>query len=366
VAGRTPHIVIDVSAHGWGHATQVAALVAELCARPSACRLTIRSQLGERVLSRLIGPPFACAPPPPDPCLVMTGPTEVERAASLRGYLGLHDEWPARVAAEADALDALGADLLLSDIGYVGLAAARRAGVPAVALCSLNWADMFRAFCGDHPRADAIHRDILEAYRGAEVFLQPTPHMPMADLPNRRSIGVLADRGSDRRDGIRRALGLPDGTQLVLMTLGGIHGGRSATVLPHVSGVHWIAGENEGVDAAGRDDLSFLADLSLGFPDVLASCDAVVTKTGYGTLTQAAAAGVRVLYVTRPDWPESASLEPWIETHGTALPIDGSALAAGTFGDALRQLLARPAAPPVATPGARQAADALAGLLGAG
>jgi len=362
--GTPPRFVIDISGHGWGHAAQVAPLVDALRARFPGCALTLRSQLDGDVLAKLIGLPFACAPPPPDPCLVMSGPLDVDGAASFAAHAALHADWDRAVAAEAHALEGLHADLLVSDVGYVGLAAAAAAGVPAVAVSSLNWADMFRTFCAPYPRSRDIHERMVDAYRSARLFLQVTPHMPMDDLPNRRSIGVLARRGRNRAEELRERLGLADGTRLVLVTLGGIPGGRSGTKLFRAPDIHWIVGENEGLPEPGRGDVTPLPALGLDFLDALASSDAVLTKTGYGTLTQAAAAGTRVLYVARPDWPESPWLEGWIRAAGTALPVDRETLAGRGLRGPLLRLLARPASAPIEPDGAGEAADALAEILG--
>jgi hypothetical protein len=245
------------------------------------------------------------------------------------------------------------------------MAAASRADLPAIAFSSLNWADLFRAYCGDHPRAGLIHAEILAAYTKARVFLMATPHMPMADLPNRRSIGVLAAKGANRRADIRHRLGFSSETRIVLVTLGGIAGGRPTGVLPRLPSVHWILGENEAPNTVSRPDLTALKDVGLGFLDVLASSDAVVSKTGYGTFTQIATAGTRALYVARPDWPESPYLESWIQTQATAAPLDRQSLGTGAFGDALLDLLARPTKPPIEPRGAEEALAILTDVVSA-
>ena len=79
-------------------------------------------------------------------------------------------------------------DLLLADVPYIGLAAAQRLGVPSVSLCSLNWADIYRHYCGKRQECEAIAVQMLDAYAGAVCFLQPQPSMTMPDLDNRRSI----------------------------------------------------------------------------------------------------------------------------------------------------------------------------------
>ena len=48
--------------------------------------------------------------------------------------------------------------------------------------------------------------------------------------------------------------------------------------------------------------------LAWGFPDLLSSVDAVVTKPGYATFVEAPAAGRPLVTLDRPEWPETPIL----------------------------------------------------------
>ena len=358
------HLVVDITGHGYGHLAQVAPVVVELRARRPGLRLTVRSLVREPVLRLVLDDAVALAPPPPDVGLPMNGPVEVDRAAAAAAYAELHVDWPAVVAAEAARLAALGPDLLLSDVGYAGLAGAAAAGIPAVAMSSLNWADLYACYCGDRPEAPRVHGEILAAYRSARLFLQLAPHLPMTDLPNRRPVGPVAGRGRDRRAELAAKLGLGAGEKLVLVTLGGIAMNGEVKALPVLPGVRWLVASGLALD--GRADVEPAEAQGLGFDDLIRSCDAVVTKPGYGTIVGAVCGGRRIVYCERPDWPETPALDGWAKRHGAALMISREELAAGSYGAALAGLLARPDPPPAAAGGAAEAADILAALMPAG
>ena len=82
--------------------------------------------------------------------------------------------------------------------------------------------DIYRAYCGIRPEAPAILQTIRAAYEAADIFLQTQPHMPMSDLPNRRSIGPIGRVGSNRREDICKTLDISHGKRIVLATVGGI------------------------------------------------------------------------------------------------------------------------------------------------
>lgn len=310
------HLVFDVSGHGYGHLAQVAAVVSEVRALRPGLRVTVRAGHPPEILGTFLPAGVAVAPPPPDATLAMRSPTEVDVPASLARYEALHADWAATVEAEAGRLAALRPDLLVSDVGYIGLAAAQRAGIPAHAMCSLDWYGVFRTYGVDCPHFERISDEILAAYRGAGTFLQLAPHLPMDYLDDVRSFGPVARRGRNRRDDIERRFPRLAGQRLVAFTLGGIPGGFSVHDLPRPPGLCWVSDEN-GVNGTEAGLVSRAA-LGFSFIDLLASVDAIVTKPGYGTIVEAVCNGTAVVSVERPDWPESPHLQGWASRFGRA------------------------------------------------
>jgi hypothetical protein len=110
-------------------------------------------------------------------------PLEVLVEETARAYLDFHEGWGRRVAEQARELAAVRPDGVLANVPYLILAAAERSGIPAVALCSLNWADIYAHYCGSRPEAQTLRQQMLEAYCSAVLFLKPEPAMPMPDIP---------------------------------------------------------------------------------------------------------------------------------------------------------------------------------------
>jgi hypothetical protein len=85
--------------------------------------------------------------------MIMTSPLAVDVEKSRAAYCAFHADWPRRVAEEARLLQALGADLVLSNVGYLPLAGAQQTEINNIALCSLNWADIYRHYCCRYTQA---------------------------------------------------------------------------------------------------------------------------------------------------------------------------------------------------------------------
>lgn len=353
------HLVVDLSAHGFGHVAQTAPVVNALARRLPDLAITIRSAAPADLLASRFSCGFTHLAETLDFGMVMGSALEVKAADSAAAYRALHGAWDRRVAAAAERLAALAPDAVLANVPYLSLAAAARARIPAVALCSLNWADIFFPYCREMPEAGQIQRHMLDAYNSARVFLRVEPAMPMTSLTNARAIGPVARLGVNRREAINARLGLPPGRRLVLAAMGGIPFRPPVERWPRLPGITWLA---PAAWASAHPDMVPLESLAMPFTDLLASCDALLTKPGYGSFAEAACNGVPVLTVRRADWPEEPYLVAWLRTAGCCREITLAQLEAGDLAGPLAALPAqRPA--PVAPLGVAQAADYLAALL---
>jgi hypothetical protein len=229
-----------------------------------------------------------------------------------------------------------------------------------VALCSRNWADVYAHYAGTGPGPSRVLGQMRAAYRAATLFLQVRPHMPMLDLPRRRSVGPVAARGLPWRPALGATVGLPPGARLVLVGLGGFDTRLPAARWPRIPGVRWLLPRSWGL---AREDVVEIEALSLPFLDLLASSDLLLTKTGYGSFVEAACGGVPVLYIRRPDWPEEPYLGPWLEDQGLARGLDRAAVEEPIFANTVRELLEAPRPGPVEPTGVEEAAGMLAELL---
>jgi hypothetical protein len=355
-----PHLLVYISGHGFGHVAQTAPVLNRLRQLLPELRLTICSAAPAAHLQSRIPGAFTHLPQAADFGMVMASALDVLAQESLHAYREFHRDWHGRVAREAELMAALKPHAVLSNVAYLPLAAARQAGVPRAAMCSLNWADILAHYCGHMPGAAEILEQMREAYAAADAFLRVTPGMAMADLPNLRPINPIARLGTNHRARIDRLLGLKNHEKLVLITLGGIATRLPMESWPKIEGVRWLVQADWGV---ARADVSTPESLAMDFTDVLASCDALVCKPGYGSFAEAACNGVPVLYVSRHDWPEETCLVEWLAQHGRCVEVGREQLEGGDLRDALAELFGQPRPNAVAPHGIEQAADYLRSSL---
>ncbi len=398
-----PHLLVDISAHGFGHVSQTAPVVNELARRVPGLRVTLRCAAPLELLRQRFDCEFECLPVALDFGMKMANAVDVEIEASAAAYRTLHANWNERVQQAVEQMRALKPDLLLANVPYLSLAAARVAGVRSAAMCCLNWADIYRHYCNGEADSAAIHAQMLAAYNSAGIFLKVQPSMPMPDLGNAQIIGPIAQVGRNRRAQIEAVLLLPPGRgrvgngetrredgvptpspalpppgsgldqdgvavskangpadKLVLVAMGGIEFRLPMEDWPRLDGVRWLVPQSWNI---ARDDMVAFEPLNLPFGDLLASCDAVLTKPGYGTFVEAACVGVPVLYVSRRDWPEEPYLAQWLEQNAVCCVVERGRLYDGDLEGVLRDMWSQPRPPVPVASGAEEAAEILAGMF---
>ncbi len=345
-----PHLVVSITGHGFGHVAQTAPVLNQLCERAPGLRLTIRSTVPLSHLRSRIHVPFAHFSGVGDTGMVMSSALDVLAGDSRAAYMALHADWEARVDTEARLLADLGADAVLSNVGYLPLAGAQRIGLPNAAMCSLNWYDIYRQYCGD----DAIAAQILACYAGADAFLRTTPGMEMDNLDNLVPVGPVAAIGRNRRDELNRLLQLSKEDKLVLVSMGGINCRLPVENWPRIAGVRWMVQKIWNVN---HPDCIVLETLPMEFGDLLASADALLCKPGYGSFVEAVCSGTPVMYVVRPDWPEAPALIEWLHRSGTSIEVSRAQLESGDFATELSALWSAPKSTLPPTQGTRQVTD---------
>ena len=368
------HLVVSLSGHGFGHVAQTAPILNLLHERMPQLRITVRSTVPLSHLHSRIHAPFTHLPSEGDIGMVMSSALDVRVEESRAAYREFHTNWNARVDEEARLLRELKADFVFSNVGYLPLAGAQRAGIANAALCSLNWADIYRHYCGDASdsvRADpstgsgrtedvlcdqTIAKQIHDCYTNADAFLRATPGMSMSDLPNLLSVAPIAVVGTNRRDELNRRLKLSADEKLVLISMGGIASRLPVEKWLRIDGVRWLVQNSWQVE---HPDAIILETLQMSFSDLLASSDALICKPGYGSFVEAACCGVPVLYVSRADWPESSALIAWLQQHALCREVSRDVLEQGMIAAVLKEIWNAPRSAPVIPQGGEQVASLL-------
>ena len=335
-------ILVALSSHGFGHLGQTAPVIDALRQRQPQVRFVVRSRLPEFKLREKLGDDIEIQAAELDIGIIQKDALNIDVEATAEKYHAFHQHWDALLEREKQVLRDIRPDLIVANIPYLTLAAAQQLGIPNLAFCSLNWAELYQHFFAARPEAAPILEQMLDAYNGALCFLQPAPAMRMPGIENGFSIGPVAQLGNDVAGALRTRLGIDPATALVLFSVGGMEISTPCDGWPRFPGLHLLVPETWN---SRHPDTTALETLGYSFADLMRSCDVLIAKPGYGSFVEAACLGKPVLYLPRPNWPEAPILIDWLMQHGICMQLQYADFHVGALATPIGELLnrARPA-----------------------
>jgi L-arabinokinase len=360
-------IAAYVSSHGFGHATRTGEVLRALRERAPSLPITVVSATAEGLFRQAVPAPFAHRAAAFDVGLVQKGALTIDEPGSLARLDELEAGAEALVVGESQWLVRSGARVVLADIPALPFAAARRAGLPSVGLANFSWDWIYRHLALRVPAFGAHAERFASRYAQADLLLELPFAGDLSAFPRRRRIPLLARRPRVARDEVRRRLGLGAET-IVLWSFGGLGlPGFDPTVFGrHPRSTFLVPEADPRLPGNARAlDWGAMAGLGLVYPDLVGASDVVVTKPGYGIVSDAIGAGTPLVYTDRGDFPEYPLLVRGMEEWLPCLHVSNEDLLRGRFGEAVDAVRRRPLGPRPDLGGAEAAAQALLDLAGA-
>jgi L-arabinokinase len=280
---------------------------------------------------------------------------EEETAARCRA---LEARWDGLVAAEAEFLRTCGARAVVADIPPLAFAAATAAGVPALGLGNFSWDWIYRHLAAREPSLAASADRAAGAYARAALLLELPFAGDLSAFPRRERVGLVARRPGVAREEARRRLGL-DARPAALVSFGGVGlPGLARAALDRIAECAFLLPDELPTDR--------LDALGLEYPDVVGAVDVLVTKPGYGIVSDAIGAGARLVYTERGDFPEYPIMVREMTRWLACVHVSNDDVRAGRLEEPVRRVLAMETPPPPDLGGAARAAERILGVLRGG
>lgn len=358
-----------ISGHGFGHASRQIEIINALHRRRPDLSVFIRSSVSRRLFDRSLTPPFELDARPCDVGVVQIDALALDARATIaraREFYG--PAFERQVEAEARTLRARGVDLVISDAPPLACAAASRAGVPSIVIANFTWDwiyEEYREYLAGAP-------DLVPTIRQAYGCAREAWRLPMSGgfeaVRATRDVPLVARHARHPRDVTRRTLDLPLEGRLVLSSFGGYDvDGIDLRTLDIRPGWTVVVTSLDARPAMPPRVMVIpetrLYDAGLRYEDLVAACDVVVSKPGYGIVSECIANGPALVYTDRGRFAEYAVLVADLPKYVRCAYLTQTSLRAGRWRAALDAAVAAPDPPErPATNGADIIADMMSAL----
>jgi hypothetical protein len=371
-------IVFYVSGHGFGHTSRTIEVIhAFLRARPDA-HIVVKTSAPLRLFERTLHGRCELVDLKCDAGMVQIDSLNLNAAESIRQAVEFQKRVPTLAAAEAMYLRESAARIVVGDIPPLAFAAAHAAGIPSVAIGNFTW-DWIYEECQDEGAVE-LARNIRHLYRNATSVLRLPMAGGFAGLESMtRDIPFIARHSRRTQDDVRGSLGLPPraaGKPLVLVSFGGYGvAGLDTAALgnltdytiattdspafaasPPPPSCDRYGGTSQRSEPASDNAIKPATGLlyiseqqlygnGLRYEDLVRGADVVVTKPGYGIISEAIANDAALLYASRGHFAEYDVLVKEMPRYLRVEFIEQRQLLTGDWSAALKRLLSKPAPP---------------------
>ncbi|XP_076933004.1 L-arabinokinase-like, partial [Bidens hawaiensis] len=239
------------------------------------------------------------------------------------------------LATEVEWLKSIKADLVVTDVVAVVCRAAADADIQSVCVGNFSWDFIYAEYvmaAGYHHKS--IISQIAEDYSHCELLIRLPGYCPMPAFKDVIDVPLVVRRLHKSRKEVRSEMGISENVKLVILNFGGQPAGwkLKEEYLPP----GWLC------VVCG----SFEQELPPNFiklqkdaytPDVMAASDCMIGKNGYGTVSEALAYKLPVVFVRRDYFNEEPFLRNMLEYYQGGVEMKKRDLFTGHWGPYLER-----------------------------
>ncbi|XP_042036604.1 L-arabinokinase-like isoform X1 [Salvia splendens] len=309
-----------VTGHGFGHATRVAEVVRNLILLGH--EIHVVTAASEHIFTTEIqSPKLFIRKVVLDIGAIQTDALTVDRLASLEKYVEIAVvPRDSILSTEAEWLKSINASLVVSDAVPIACQAAADAGVRAVCVTNFSWDFIYAEYVMVAGRqSHSIIWQIAEDYSHCDFVIRLPGYCPMPAFRDVVDVPLVVRRLRRSRAEVRKELGIAEDTKVLIYNFGGQPAGwkLQKKYLPD-GWICLVCGASEGKELP-ENFIKLPKDIYT--PDFIAASDCMLGKIGYGTVSEALAHKVPLIFVRREYFNEEPFVRSMLECYQCGVEI---------------------------------------------
>ena len=329
-------ILFYISGHGYGHATRSIEVIKNIRQQNPRVEIHIQSDAPQWLFSLNLKNEFHFIPKSCDVGAVQKNSFDVDQHTTLSRFANFYASFSLRIAVEKSYIQKNKIDCIIGDIPPLAFLAADACDLPSVAIANFSWDWIYEPYAEKYAEYAWVPARIKEAYGKAGILLRLPMHGDLRAFGNRIDIPFIARKAWLSSADVRKKLRVEEKEKLILVAL------RREDLAPvrldelaKLSGFRFLF-----FSPVPRADnfVSVAADF-LPFPNLIAAGDLVVSKPGYGIVSECLANRTPLLYTGRKNFREYDVLAAGIEKLNMGRLLDYLDFIAGDWQLALAKLI---------------------------
>lgn len=285
-------ILFYITGHGFGHATRTIEVINQLVARGRDILPIISTSVPAWLFEQQVATDFQYIRCQNSVGAVQKDWRSVDKLETLKRcsqFLEVEAEF---ISEQLELVKQKKVAAIVSDIPAAPFVVAKRASLPSFGLANFSWDWIYAPYAAQYPQYSSMVEHIRQCYSMASCLLRLPFHGDLSAFPVIEDIPLVATRSSMERQEVADKLGIDPKKKIILLYLGKFDYSR-------------VLSEK----MLKRDDYCFMPpdrykDCKLPFQDLLKAAEVVLTKPGYGMVSECIANQTAIMYTAREDFGE--------------------------------------------------------------
>ena len=333
------HVAYYISGHGYGHAVRSSAIIAACARQNPFLFFHIRTTAPKWLFQLSLHSNYLYHAVENDVGTVNPTFDRVDIPATLAALDSFFEKEEYFLQQEVKFLRKNNIQLVVGDIPACAFAAATKAGIPAIAIGNFSWDWIYEPYCEVYPEFEKYVRKLYNYYRKCDLLLKLPFHGAMPAFQKFIEIPLVCRKARRKRRDIRRSIGCAAEEQLVLVALReNDRRGIAIKALEKMRDKKFIfSGPVEE-----QSNIRSIDGAGFSFEDLINAVDFVVSKPGYGVVSDCIANTTPLLYTDRADFRECAVLISGLQNFSNSYFLAQNEFYSGNWQEALDHLHVTP------------------------
>ena len=320
-------LIFYITGHGFGHATRIIDVINQLCSNRIDVMPVIATSVPKWLFDQQLAAKFEYLECENSIGAIQKDFRSVDKLETLKRYSEFIKVEPAFVDSQVDFIKRNDVRAVIADIPSVVFMIADKAKLPSFAITNFSWDWIYEPYVRDYPQYEFVLDHIRSQYALADCLLRLPFYGDLSAFPVIEDIPLIATCSQAERQNVFDHLDIPQDKKLVLMYLGEFDYSR---VLSN--------------EILRRKEYYFMKPeefraCELPFQDLLNAADVVLTKPGYGMVSECIANRTAIMYTEREDFVEYFPLVEGIKQYAKNRFISEADLLNGTWLQNLDELI---------------------------
>ena len=305
--GRMKKIAFYITGHGFGHSIRQMSIINKIFEMNPEIEIFIKTNAPKWIYDFTLKNKFKFFPIYLDFGVIQDNFYNIDIYKTLKNLNELLMNRDYIIENEVKFISDEKVSLVIGDIPPLAFEISKRAGIPGIAISNFSWDWIYEPYVEKFPEYKNIVNIMKDFYREADLLLRFPFYGDMSCFKIIKDVPISARKSRKEKDEIRKMLNIQKDKRIVLISFGGFNKGDiDFSLFSRMSGYYFIATEQTRIPPKMIRIIEnkTLSEKKLEFEDLIKVSYVVITKPGYGIVSDCIANKTPMIYAERENFRE--------------------------------------------------------------